>query len=137
MPGYLNIKSLDFCEHLLCFGNCRTDTVRSGAARDITCCNCRFKVDFQHIFVKKVVVSGGPADGNVNLLDTDGVLRFAPGRHDGEPQNQLDPRVVVSGAVAADSRTEYCLGYRVRGLFLDDVPEGGKVEVYHGSEDVN
>ena len=88
----------------------------------------------QKIFVKRAIVYGGDADGNVMLLDTDGTLREGPGRHNAEPQNQLDPQPVVEGLVAAQTRTEVNIGHYVRGLFLDDIPDGGKVEVYHGRE---
>lgn len=89
----------------------------------------------QKIFVKRLVCFGGPLDGNVNLLDHDGVLREETGtRHGAEPQNQKDPRIILNGQVAADSRTEIVVNAYVRGLFLDDIPAGGKVEVYHGVE---
>ncbi len=89
----------------------------------------------QKIFIKTLVIFGGPNDGNLMLLDHDGVLRDGVGsRHHAEPQNQVDPRVVAEGEVAADSRTEVAMNTRVRGLFLDDLPAGAKVEVYHGSE---
>ena len=82
----------------------------------------------QKIFVKRAVVYGGDADGNVMLLDTDGDdsrLQAGNGR---ETTGQLDPQPVVEGLVAAQTRTEVLIGHYVRGLFLDDIPEGGKVE---------
>ena len=90
----------------------------------------------QKIYIKRVVIFGGDADGNVMLLDTDGTLRKQAGSIYGtEPSNQQDPRIVAEGLIAADSRTEVDMDTRVRGLFLDDIPDGGKVEVYHGTED--
>ena len=87
----------------------------------------------QHIFIKRIVIFGGPNDGNVMLLDIDGStsVKDAKAR---EVSIGKDPRIVAEGLVAADSRTEVLFGYKVRGLFLDDIPDGGKVEVYHGSE---
>ena len=91
----------------------------------------------QKIWIKRVVIFGGPADGNVMLLDHDGVQRAeagGSGRHALEPGNQVDPRIVAEGSIAADTRTEVYMNRYVRGLFLDDIPDGGKVEVHHGRE---
>ena len=87
----------------------------------------------QKIWINWLVIHGGPAAGNVMLLDTDGTLRQQAGsRHGIEPSNQMDPRVVTEGPVTADSRTEVLVDRYVRGLFLDDIPDGGKVLVWHG-----
>ena len=87
----------------------------------------------QKIYIRTLVIFGGSSDGNLMLLDTDGALREEAGtRHGAEPQNQKDPRIVAQGEVASDSRTEVVVNAYVRGLFLDDVPAGGKVEVHHG-----
>ena len=86
----------------------------------------------QHIWVNEIHIYGGDNDGNLMLLDTNGTLRAGPGRHEAEERNQLDPRIIASGNIVSDTFTRVPINRKVRGLFLDDIPDGGKLEIYVG-----
>ena len=87
----------------------------------------------QKFYITRLVFFGGPADGNIALMTGDGTteIKDSLGR---EVNAGFDPHIIAEGLVAADSRTEITLNRSVRGIYLDDVPPGGKVEVYHGVE---
>ena len=85
----------------------------------------------QQIYVGEVHLYGGDDDDNVLLLDTDG-QPYEPGSTN-KNGIQLDPQVIASGTISASTYTRVPVNRRVRGLFLDDIPVGGKVEVYHGA----
>ncbi len=87
----------------------------------------------QKFYISRLVIFGGDADGNMTLLTGDGTTSFLDAR--GREVNAgFDPHIIAEGEVAAQTRTEVILNRRVRGIYLDDLPDGGKVEVYHGTE---
>lgn len=96
--------------------------------------NTHLELPNQSIYIQRIDVYGGPADGDLCLLDHDGELREGPGRHNAHPDNQVDPRPILATGVAADSYTSIEIHGRRRGAFLSNIPTGGKIEIILGGE---
>lgn len=85
----------------------------------------------KHYFVQRIVIYGGASDGNLMFLNHDG---------DGDRVNDkgyaisqtIDPVVISEGLVGASTRTETVVNRPFKNFFLDDIPDGGKVEVFYG-----
>ncbi len=87
----------------------------------------------QHVYIKRMHIYGGAATGNLMILDHEGhTVREGGNRHSAEPVNLRDPRIIFNSSVANDSFTVIEVNKEYRGIYLEDIPAGGKVDVYHG-----
>ena len=86
------------------------------------------------VFIKRLHIYGGSATGNLMILDHEGhTLREGGGRHVAETVNLRDPQIVHNSSITNDSFTVMEINQYVNGLFVDDIPPGARVDVFHGA----
>ncbi len=89
----------------------------------------------QKIFVRRIDIYGGDANGDFLLLDHQGHNPVDGGMlHAGEAQNARDPQIILNGSVAAGTFTSLEYNKSYRGLYLEDIPAGAKLAVHIGTE---